>query len=208
MTDPEETEDPALTIAVLADLERLAGSRCARCGATPCGHELVVAIAMGFKDAPCCLGCTATALGRPRAAFREHVFVHIQHRDCFRTGWERASELEGLTAGERPACLWPDGAPVDEGEALAATVDDAPATTSPSPEHTTPDARWDAGDMSCGDLVLELRNRLLPMEPGAVIAVTATDPAAPEDIPAWCRLTRHRLVSAVPPVYLIERRQD
>ena len=41
---------------------------------------------------------------------------------------------------------------------------------------------------------------------GGVIRVTATDPAAPEDIPAWCRLTGHPLLAADHPHYLIRRR--
>ncbi|MBI3098170.1 MAG: sulfurtransferase TusA family protein [Planctomycetes bacterium] len=67
---------------------------------------------------------------------------------------------------------------------------------------------WDAGDMGCGDLVLELRLRLRAMKPGEVLRVTARDPGAPEDLPAWCGLTGHALVSANHPVYLIRRKED
>src|SRR6516165_5117478 len=52
---------------------------------------------------------------------------------------------------------------------------------------------WDAGDLGCGDLVLELRSRLAAI-PGHILRVIALDPGAPEDIPAWCRLTGHLLV--------------
>jgi tRNA 2-thiouridine synthesizing protein A len=65
---------------------------------------------------------------------------------------------------------------------------------------------WDAGDMGCGELVLALRNRLLALAPGEVFRLRATDPAAPEDIPAWCRMTGHMLVSADHPIYLIRRK--
>jgi len=54
-------------------------------------------------------------------------------------------------------------------------------------------AVWDAGDLGCGDLVLELRGRLAAI-PGRVLRVIALDPGAPEDIPAWCRLTGHALI--------------
>lgn len=53
---------------------------------------------------------------------------------------------------------------------------------------------WDAGDMGCGELVLELRFRMDALAPGQVIRLRATDPGAPEDLPAWCRMTRHQLV--------------
>ncbi len=65
---------------------------------------------------------------------------------------------------------------------------------------------WDAGEMGCGDLVLELRTRLSALPPGTVLEVIARDPGAPEDLPAWCRLTGHRLLRAKPPRYLIRRR--
>ena len=67
---------------------------------------------------------------------------------------------------------------------------------------------WDAGDIGCGELVLALRTRLLALPPGGVIRVRATDPAAPEDLPAWCRLTGNSLVSADHPTYLIRRKGE
>ena len=65
---------------------------------------------------------------------------------------------------------------------------------------------WDAGDLGCGELVLELRMRLHAMRPGQVLRLTARDPGAPLDLPAWCRMTGHTLVSHEHPVYLIKRR--
>ncbi len=53
---------------------------------------------------------------------------------------------------------------------------------------------------------MALRTRVLALAPGALFRLRATDPAAPEDIPAWCRLTGHALVSAEHPLYLIRRK--
>jgi tRNA 2-thiouridine synthesizing protein A len=61
--------------------------------------------------------------------------------------------------------------------------------------------------MGCGDLVLALRGRLAALRPGAVLRVVARDPAAPEDLPAWCRLTGHTLARADHPVYDIRRKE-
>ena len=55
------------------------------------------------------------------------------------------------------------------------------------------DGEWDAGDLGCGTLVLELRQRLRAM-PGGVLKVTASDAGAPQDLPAWCRLTGNQLL--------------
>ena len=77
------------------------------------------------------------------------------------------------------------------------------------PEATpAPDAEWDAGDMGCGELVLELRSRIADLKPGQILKLTARDSGAPADIPAWCRLTGQVLVSRHHPVYLIRRKED
>jgi len=68
--------------------------------------------------------------------------------------------------------------------------------------------RWDAGEMGCAQLIVELRRRLVAMEPGAKLEVIAQSPGAPVDLPAWCRMTGHALVSADHPTYVIQRKLD
>lgn len=63
-------------------------------------------------------------------------------------------------------------------------------------------AEWDAGDLACGELVLELRLRMRQLESGQILRLTALDPGAPADIPAWCRMTRHHLVFIDPAAHL------
>lgn len=78
------------------------------------------------------------------------------------------------------------------------------------PPHTDPppgaEAEWDAGEMGCGELVMQLRLRLGALAPRARLRLTARDPGAREDLPAWCRLTGHTLLAADHPVYLLQRR--
>jgi tRNA 2-thiouridine synthesizing protein A len=45
------------------------------------------------------------------------------------------------------------------------------------------------------------------MLPGQVLRLIARDSGAPEDLPAWCRLTGHTLLSATPPAYIIRRKE-
>jgi tRNA 2-thiouridine synthesizing protein A len=71
-----------------------------------------------------------------------------------------------------------------------------------------PEEEWDAGDMGCGELVLQLRFRLEAMKPGQKIRVVARDTGAIEDMPSWCRLTGHTLISAEHPIYRIRRKED
>jgi len=70
------------------------------------------------------------------------------------------------------------------------------------------DRVYDAGETLCGELALELRSQLRGMEPGQVLEVIARDPAAPQDLPAWCELTGHSLLRAKHPHYWIERRSN
>jgi tRNA 2-thiouridine synthesizing protein A len=66
--------------------------------------------------------------------------------------------------------------------------------------------RWDAGDLGCGQLISELKARLDRLAPGAEFELTTHDAGAPADIPAWCRMTGHTLVSGKHPVYVIRRK--
>ena len=77
----------------------------------------------------------------------------------------------------------------------------------PLPE-PRPDATLDVGDALCGELALLLRSELKGMEPGQVLLVTANDAAAPQDLPAWCEVTGHRMLRAEPPRFWIARRDD
>jgi tRNA 2-thiouridine synthesizing protein A len=70
------------------------------------------------------------------------------------------------------------------------------------------DQNWGAGSMGCGELIIMLAVRMRAMAPAAVLHLTATDPGAREDLPAWCRMTGHRLVRHEHPHYWIERRES
>jgi tRNA 2-thiouridine synthesizing protein A len=66
-----------------------------------------------------------------------------------------------------------------------------------SPDSELPyHAQWDAGDLGCGELVMDLMLRMRKLETGQVLRLTATDAGAPSDIPAWCRMTGHILQHA------------
>jgi len=59
------------------------------------------------------------------------------------------------------------------------------------------DLEWNAGELSCGDLVLELRQRMR-LAPGKVFRVIALDAGAASDLPAWCRMTGHQMLAQDP----------
>ncbi|MEP7162115.1 MAG: sulfurtransferase TusA family protein [Dermatophilaceae bacterium] len=74
-------------------------------------------------------------------------------------------------------------------------------------DELTPADTWDAGDMGCGELIIQLRGRVRALQPGQILELFAIDSGALEDIPAWCRLTGHGLAHAAHPRYLIRRKE-
>jgi tRNA 2-thiouridine synthesizing protein A len=159
----------------------------------------VLAWVLGFKDAIRCAGCLAGGLHRERGELIAAVKRHVDHRDCWSAGWRHA---DGREAARGASCAVANAAlGRSDGGGAAAKKGAPPADASVA-------GRWDAGDLGCGDLVLELRTRLQALRPGQLFELLARDPGAPADLPAWCGLTGHALVAATPPRYLIRRRAD
>jgi tRNA 2-thiouridine synthesizing protein A len=97
------------------------------------------------------------------------------------------------------------GAQRSKAAAPPAASDPAAPATAPAP------VEWDAGDMGCGELVLELKLRLDGLPKGTIFSLVCDDPGAEEDIPAFCRMTGHALLarestSAGRPLFRIRRR--
>lgn len=189
-----DADQPA---ALLGELDRLRGSVCASCARPLCGHLLLCSMVLGLKDAPRCLSCLAHALERSAGALGCQLVEYVQQRDCYRQAWDVASDREGIKRSPQPVCL---------GAAEEASPPVWPEAF--GGRETAPAAVWDAGDMGCGELVLALRLRLQALAPGAVLQVIARDPAAPLDLPAWCRLTGNSLRYAAHPEYHITRKES
>ncbi|MFF3391735.1 sulfurtransferase TusA family protein [Streptomyces sp. NPDC002669] len=80
------------------------------------------------------------------------------------------------------------------------------------PETPAPDLTVDGTGLLCVTLLLRLRKQIDGAEPGTVVHVIATDPAAPLDLPAWCHMTGHDYLGPVPgveqPVYALRLAAD
>lgn len=59
---------------------------------------------------------------------------------------------------------------------------------------TTPHRTLDAPGLACIDLTPLIATAMRDLQPGEVLEVHTDDPAALVGVPAWCRLTRNRLV--------------
>jgi tRNA 2-thiouridine synthesizing protein A len=66
-------------------------------------------------------------------------------------------------------------------------------------------ATWDAGSAACAQLVLGLHKQIAAIGNGDSLAVIAPDPGAAADLPAWCRMTGHVLLSAEHPNFIIQK---
>jgi len=182
------------------------GTPCAACEVALIGHEIVLSLVLGLGEKARCGGCLASGLGLDTAEFLTRGMENVRRLECYRAGWLHADRRLAREA-TWPEERMPSGLRLDlvEEDELAANELEAVPLDLSSP---APDAVYDAGGMACGELVLELRRRILSLPPGATLRVLATDASAPQDLPAWCRLTGHALVHAAPPAFLIRRRND
>lgn len=188
---------------VVAIVDEQWGRPCTGCSRGLLGQEVVISLLMGFRGVPRCVDCLAQGTGRERPVFLREARARVRPLDCYRVGWEHAdrrmSSGAAFPAAELPADLRLDGRTV-----RAPAAPEVPAESG-VPEHHSD---LDAGDMSCGDLALRLRVEFTKLDAGTVVRVTALDVAAPQDLPAWCELTGHRLLHMEHPQYWIERRSD
>ena len=58
-----------------------------------------------------------------------------------------------------------------------------------------PTTEVDATGLTCPMPVIELSGAVAGVDVGATVRLLATDPTARVDVPVWCRMRRHRLVS-------------
>ncbi|MGP7959443.1 sulfurtransferase TusA family protein [Sanguibacter sp. A247] len=68
--------------------------------------------------------------------------------------------------------------------------------------------RVDGGDLGCARLLIHLRRHVAALSEDAIVHLTSSDPLAPIDLPAWCRLTGHTYLGPVAsddrPTYAIQ----
>jgi tRNA 2-thiouridine synthesizing protein A len=136
---------------------------------------------------------------------RDHLRDHFRQRECYGEVWRRESTREGFDENKLPECLWSQDEPKKSNDASASLDIAVDALEEPDVVGLTSEA-WDAGEMACGDLVLALRARMNSLAPGTRLKLTAHDPGATEDIPAWCRMTGHKLLTQHHPHYWIQRK--
>lgn len=54
----------------------------------------------------------------------------------------------------------------------------------------------DTKGLLCPMPVIKTQNMIQSLTPGDTVLVTATDPGVLHDIPAWCRINGHKVISA------------
>jgi tRNA 2-thiouridine synthesizing protein A len=64
------------------------------------------------------------------------------------------------------------------------------------------------GELGCGDLIYELKLQFERVGPGDLVRIVTNDPGAPRELPAWCRMTGHRLLEVDAPFYVIHVREE
>jgi tRNA 2-thiouridine synthesizing protein A len=61
--------------------------------------------------------------------------------------------------------------------------------------HNQADKIYDAGPTGCGELIMNLFLMMKKMDKSQIIEVVSYDPGAREDLPAWCRMQKHNLLT-------------
>jgi tRNA 2-thiouridine synthesizing protein A len=56
----------------------------------------------------------------------------------------------------------------------------------------------DCRRLLCPLPVIRVQDRITTLSPGDVLEAVCTDPGALNDIPAWCRISGHRVIEARP----------
>lgn len=201
-----EESDDRLTIELVAFVDANRNVMCHQCNKQICGHELLFSNILGLKNAPRCLSCLCQSLDRDATELRDDLHRYVRQRECYSVAWERANNLEDFGESRLPSCLWPESSTADSPNESAAS--NLTMVAENNVEQFNATDTWDAGDMACGELVMGLRIRLKKLPAHSILHLIAKDPAAPEDIPAWCRLTGHRLVGCQHPDYHIEVKEN
>jgi len=70
------------------------------------------------------------------------------------------------------------------------------------------DDEFDGGDETCGRVIINLHLYIRDQKPGRRILVISRDPGAPVEFPAWCRMTKNKLLNMQHPYYLIALKPD
>ncbi len=65
----------------------------------------------------------------------------------------------------------------------------------------------DAGDQSCGDLAIALKRAVARLRSGEILKLLTRDAGARADVPAWCRITGHRLLWDDGSIFYIQRKE-
>ncbi|MSU63624.1 MAG: hypothetical protein EXS31_14705 [Pedosphaera sp.] len=103
MSFTTQTEDRYRTAgSLIRDLERLCGVLCVGCSTPLNHHQVLMAVATGFKDAPRCVPCLAAALDRDPAQLRDSLFEYIRHLECYAEAWNWANRVEQSPDGVMP----------------------------------------------------------------------------------------------------------
>jgi tRNA 2-thiouridine synthesizing protein A len=61
----------------------------------------------------------------------------------------------------------------------------------------------DAKGLLCPMPVIKTQNKIKELQPGDILEVVSTDPGVTHDIPAWCRINGHRVITILESAYEI-----
>ncbi|MBI4269604.1 MAG: sulfurtransferase TusA family protein [Candidatus Rokubacteria bacterium] len=81
------------------------------------------------------------------------------------------------------------------------------ADTATEAARSRPDALCDLGDSGCeAGSLLKVRNLVASLASGQTLEIRSTNPAARDEVPAWCRMTGHEYLGSSESRYFVRKR--
>src|SRR5688572_4261128 len=105
MTDVASKPEAYTAESLIRALERNRGVTCAGCQKPLSLHESLLAIAIGFKNAPRCVPCMAAALDADPPRLCDSMLTFVLQRECYAGAWNWANQEAGCAQGPSPSSL-------------------------------------------------------------------------------------------------------
>lgn len=90
MESTSKNDDSRTAEGLIAILRRWQGYQCPKCALPLDPRQVLMNVALGFKDSPLCLKCLAQALQQDPDGMQTSLQAYVQSKECYRTAWEWA----------------------------------------------------------------------------------------------------------------------
>ena len=88
MESTSKNDESRTAEGLIALLLKWRGAHCPKCGLPLSHHQVLMNVALGFKEAPQCLNCLAQGLTQDPEQLQTRLRAYVQSHECYRAAWE------------------------------------------------------------------------------------------------------------------------